>query len=320
MQQRSVRAFRGGLIVLPFALAFAGACSSSSPDSSATAAAGAERGACYPNGTCNTGLTCASNVCVVLADAGTSDGSPIVQPGQDSSAPGTDAGTDAGSDGAVPCTSGCMPVAATIKDIDTGTVNPGGAVNLTGVFVTAVDSASGTFWIADTLTAAESQGIVVVAPTPLPAGVVVGAKVDVGTALVGSVKGLLQLGAIPSMAATPMVTVVMAPGNPPVGASVTSATVESAATEAPWLGSLVVVSGPLKVTAVNGSGAAKRYTLTGGAGTIAMGVELYDPSTVVGTCYASVRSMATLDTAPATAVPMLLPRGLTDLTPGVGCP
>jgi hypothetical protein len=33
-----------------------------------------ERGPCYPNGTCNAGLTCASNLCVNLTDASLPDG------------------------------------------------------------------------------------------------------------------------------------------------------------------------------------------------------------------------------------------------------
>ena len=37
-------------------------------------AMGSERGPCYPNGTCNKGLTCASKLCVRLGDGGTPDG------------------------------------------------------------------------------------------------------------------------------------------------------------------------------------------------------------------------------------------------------
>jgi hypothetical protein len=55
-----------GLIVL-----MVGACSTPSP------ATGTERGPCYGNGTCNAGLTCASDVCVSLAgDAGLDDANP----------------------------------------------------------------------------------------------------------------------------------------------------------------------------------------------------------------------------------------------------
>jgi hypothetical protein len=59
-------AFFGALI------AIAAACSSGY----SSAASGTEGGPCYANGTCNAGLTCASNLCVVI-DAGTSsaDGS-----------------------------------------------------------------------------------------------------------------------------------------------------------------------------------------------------------------------------------------------------
>lgn len=53
--------YLGGLVVLVAAL-IAGACAKD--PSSATPAAGSERGACYGNGTCNDGLVCLSDLCV----------------------------------------------------------------------------------------------------------------------------------------------------------------------------------------------------------------------------------------------------------------
>src|SRR5450432_1250408 len=43
------------------------------PDSSASTEGG-ERQPCYPNGTCNSGLTCASQLCVRLSGAGGAGG------------------------------------------------------------------------------------------------------------------------------------------------------------------------------------------------------------------------------------------------------
>lgn len=69
---------------------------------------GSERGACYPNGTCNDGLTCLSNFCVRLNDGGNaSGGTGMVGSGGTSGEVSFDAspesgpgdGLDAGSDG-----------------------------------------------------------------------------------------------------------------------------------------------------------------------------------------------------------------------------
>ena len=77
------------IVVAGLALALGAGCSSGP-------AQGEERGACYPNGTCNTGLSCLSNVCVVAgADAGMDAGNDA----------GMDASADMGADANVPDTS-----------------------------------------------------------------------------------------------------------------------------------------------------------------------------------------------------------------------
>jgi hypothetical protein len=74
------------IVTMLFGLAAGGACSSSSP-------VGAEAQACYPNDTCNAGLTCKSHKCVKGAGgaAGSSSGS-------DGAADGGAAGADGASD------------------------------------------------------------------------------------------------------------------------------------------------------------------------------------------------------------------------------
>lgn len=71
---------------------------------------GEERGSCYPNGTCNAGLSCLSNVCVVAStDAGPGDaGAPPVDAGAGDDAD-LDAAGDAGSEGTAcdPWTGSC---------------------------------------------------------------------------------------------------------------------------------------------------------------------------------------------------------------------
>ena len=70
----------------------AGACSSSTSGTPT----GGLRQPCYANGTCNAGLTCASNVCVALGDGGS--GSSSGSGGSSGSSSGVDSGSSSGSD------------------------------------------------------------------------------------------------------------------------------------------------------------------------------------------------------------------------------
>ena len=62
--------YRRGMRLSPIFAAIAVVCGCGG----SAAKPGGERQDCYPNGTCNTGLTCASNVCVSLADGGVGRG------------------------------------------------------------------------------------------------------------------------------------------------------------------------------------------------------------------------------------------------------
>jgi hypothetical protein len=74
------------LVLASFVAALAPLCACGSSSDANAAMAGGEGGACYPNGTCNAGLTCASMLCVQLGgpDGGgtdapltTADSSPV---------------------------------------------------------------------------------------------------------------------------------------------------------------------------------------------------------------------------------------------------
>jgi hypothetical protein len=93
-----------GLVSVAFAV-IAAACGGRT-----SAAAGELRGACYGNGTCNAGLTCLSDVCVVApggdggsgsSGGGSSSGSESSSSGSASSSSGSSSGADAS------CPSGC---------------------------------------------------------------------------------------------------------------------------------------------------------------------------------------------------------------------
>lgn len=72
-------------------------------------AQGAEGGSCFPNGTCNAGLACLSNLCVNAApDAGDS-GAPDTGSGADTGAEAGDASAEAG---APDCTTYCNEIMA----------------------------------------------------------------------------------------------------------------------------------------------------------------------------------------------------------------
>src|SRR3954447_4414135 len=61
---------RLGALVAAAIAALAGGATVAGCKGKSAGCAGAERCACYPNGTCNTGLGCFSNVCVNTSDAG----------------------------------------------------------------------------------------------------------------------------------------------------------------------------------------------------------------------------------------------------------
>lgn len=114
MEQRS--AFVVALIGLATATS---ACGGSS--SNGDAAQGTERGPCYPNETCNAGLICLSDTCVMppSSDAG-SDATPdgtiemdaMPMPGADSGTDGTPSGSDGGAEAGFPFAPSNIPLSA----------------------------------------------------------------------------------------------------------------------------------------------------------------------------------------------------------------
>ncbi len=94
-------------------------------------AQGEEGGACYPNGTCNSGLTCLSKLCVSMT---TDSGVDVAS---------NDAPTESASDVAVDApTSGCTTyIASTIKAMRTGATN--GCFELDGVVTLGVTPQAG---------------------------------------------------------------------------------------------------------------------------------------------------------------------------------
>ncbi|HTJ41843.1 MAG TPA: hypothetical protein VL463_07085 [Kofleriaceae bacterium] len=204
---------------------------------------------------------------------------------------------------------------ATVNDVDTSAANApvGGAVNVDGVFVVAVDSANKNLWVADALAAATDHGVYVfrgtgTSTTTLDAGVLPGAKVNVDLAAVSPFHGLMELAKIPgAQSASPAISVVAAPAGQPTALSTTLATLADTTMIAHYAGSLVTLSN-VKVTATSGTGTKTIYTISDGTKTMEMGVQINDPKPVVGTtCYKTLTGIATLDTSPNPSVPMILP-------------
>lgn len=88
-------------LIAPFVIALAvPACSSESDgptqgnaivndgssDTTPAATQGEEGGPCYPNGTCNAGLSCYSNLCVKVPEAGGMEGGDVAAPTSDANA------------------------------------------------------------------------------------------------------------------------------------------------------------------------------------------------------------------------------------------
>ncbi len=231
-----------------------------------------------------------------------------------------DAGDDAGAHDAGGADVVVPVLAASVHSIDTGTVPIGSEVNLDGVYVTAIDATQRQLWIADTSVAASNGGIYVFrgvgAPT-LAAGVIVGAKIDLDLSLVTTENGLKAIGAIPGVSGTQAITVLAGSPQAITPSTVSIASLVDPTNGPPSFGSLVSIpSTHAKVTAIVGGIA----TLTDGTNVFEMGSQIYAMSAAVGTCYTAIRGIATLDTAPTTAVPMILPRSASDTTTGTGCP
>ena len=104
-----------------------------------------------------------------------------------------------------------------------------------------------------------------------------------------------------------------APGVP-TAATTTLATLADATNGKPYIGSLVKITATkFTVTAVTGTGTAKRYTLSDGTTNISMGGFIYDPNATTSSCYSSITAIMTLDTSPNPSVPMILPTKVGDL-------
>lgn len=216
---------------------------------------------------------------------------------------------------------------ATVNDVDTGAANApaGGAVNVDGVFVVAVDSANKNLWVADSLAAAQDHGVYVfrgtgMTTTTLPAGTVAGAKVNVDLTAVSPFHGLMELGKIPgATTASPGITVVAPPAGQPTALATTLAALADTTMTSHFAGSLVTLSN-VKVTATAGTGTKIIYTISDGTKTMEMGIQINDPKPVVNTtCYKTLTGIATWDTSPNPSVPMILPLVGGSL-PGGTCP
>ena len=211
----------------------------------------------------------------------------------------------------------------TVHDIDTTAADApvGGGVKLATACVVAVDSAKQNLWIADAGQAAQDQGIEIFRGSKaaaLDATIIPGVNVSVDLAVVLPFHGLMELNGIPG-STTPSPSVTKLNGAPCTVAPLTATLANVADTTMikHYAGSLVNVSATkLTVTAVTGTGNAKRYTLSDGTTNISMGAAIYDPNATANTsCYSSVTAIATLDTSPNPSVPMLLPTSAAALVP-----
>jgi hypothetical protein len=210
----------------------------------------------------------------------------------------------------------------TIAAINMGTIKPGDAVKLTGKYVVAIGT-NGTFWIADDLAAATYGGIEAykVAPTTLPAGMMVGSQIDIDLTYVSPFNGLLEVAKVPG--STPTITVQKPLAGVPTAVATSISTLADATNGPPYVGSLVTITNA-KVTMVTttGTGSSMKtiYTLSDGTKTIEMGEDLFKSGATMNACYASITGVASLDTSPKPSLPLLLPRSAADLKLGGTCP
>ena len=121
---------------------FGGSDGASGGDAVASCLAGAETCSCYPNDTCNTGLTCASHLCVRLGATGGTGGTAgdargaggSTGSGGATSSSGTDAGTVIGTGGTTSTDGGCPTGSETCSCYANNTCN-GGLICLSNLCV-----------------------------------------------------------------------------------------------------------------------------------------------------------------------------------------
>jgi hypothetical protein len=202
---------------------------------------------------------------------------------------------------------------SSITNINNGTTAVGAAVNLSGVYVTALDTAKKNIWVADALAGATNGGILAynLAGTAPPGNLQVGSQVSIGNVYVSSYHGLKELSKIPG--GTPTFTVDMPKAGDPTALAATIANLTDATAGPTYVGALVTISNA-KVTAVNG----KVYTISDGTHTMELAGYLYDPKPAMGACIKTITGAMTLDTTPNPSVPMLEPRTQADITAAGG--
>ncbi|MBP6631120.1 MAG: hypothetical protein KA297_16920 [Kofleriaceae bacterium] len=216
--------------------------------------------------------------------------------------------------------SGCQ-VAATVSSIQMGTTT--GTVSLSNVVVTAIGvNNQGVpnqhIWVADALQAAQYNGIHVFRTGALPAGVVVGAVVNV----TGNVIEFDQnaMGETVTEVTGGVVTFVSAPAGAPVPLALTGAGPAGTigAPGEPFEGVLVSLQN-MKVTMDAGNGKLRLTDNAGGVMVIDDEAFRYNSPTpiAVDTCFSSL--VGVMDLQVFDDVRTLLPRSAADMVVGAGC-
>lgn len=194
----------------------------------------------------------------------------------------------------------CKAASATISSVDTAVdANPAmptlptGNVEIDNVYVTAI--AGTNFWIASSLTAAANSGLYVFAGgQPLPAGLAVGSKVNVIGSLQAYKARTTSTEVLPEVNLLNASVVTATPGTT-VPSTQTAATLNVTATGRPWVGSLVSINGPNKITAVQTMANHYTGTITNGATTYEFIGTIVQDTGTLNTCYGTINGVWTWD-------------------------
>ena len=214
---------------------------------------------------------------------------------------------------------GCNPMATTIVQAQTGTNTE--LVDLTNVVVTAIDDIGMNqrgYWVSDAAQAAVNNGVYVFTREMVPAGVVVGAVLNVRGAVdefdLGSMGGA-PMGDTITEIVSPTQTIVST-GTVPLPLAATAADVSNITTGEPYEGVLVRLSN-LKVTNIN-AGAGKVELTDNANNKVIMDDDIFDwPNQVANTCYATVTGVMSLQIFDD--IRTLNPRDAADFVTGAGC-
>jgi hypothetical protein len=217
--------------------------------------------------------------------------------------------------------------ATCVQDTTVSAINMGAnatpAVNLKGVYVTGIAFNQKNLWVADSLTGAQYNGVYVYrgsSAMTLDSQIKIGSKVDVDQGIASAYHGLYEVGYIPGVDNTPMVSYVGPDGTVAPLTGVTIADLSDTTNQPKYLGTLVQLQN-LKVTAVvpPSGQEGQHITVTDGSMTLTVDDTMYRATVAVDDCWATLNGIVSLNTYNNPSTLQVLPTVAGDIVGGGTC-